>query len=32
MPSVTLHTFATSPYGLKVQAYLAFKRIPYETV
>jgi hypothetical protein len=29
---VTLHTFATSPYGLKVQAYLANKRIPYETV
>ena len=29
---VTLHTFATSPYGLKVQAYLAYKRIPYETV
>ena len=32
MRSVTLHTFATSPYGLKVQAYLAYKRIPYETV
>ena len=32
MPSVVLYTFATSPYGLKVQAYLAYKRIPYETV
>ena len=32
MPSVTLYTFATSPYGLKVQAYLAYKRIPYDIV
>lgn len=32
MASVTLYTFATSPYGLKVQAYLAYKGIPYETV
>lgn len=32
MPKLTLYTFATSPYGLKVQAYLAYKRIPYETV
>jgi len=29
---VTLYTFATSPYGLKVQAYLAYKRIHYEIV
>ena len=32
MARVVLYTFATSPYGLKVQAYLAYKRIPYETV
>lgn len=32
MPNVTLYTFATSPYGLKVQAYLAYKRVPYDVV
>ncbi|MEM9075079.1 MAG: glutathione S-transferase [Myxococcota bacterium] len=32
MPKVTLYTFATSPYGLKVQAYLAYKRIPHDIV
>lgn len=29
---VVLYTFATSPYGLKVQAFLAYKKISYETV
>lgn len=32
MPDLTLYTFATSPYGLKVQAYLAYKRLSYSTV
>ena len=32
VPKVTLYTFATSPYGLKVQAYLAYKRISYDIV
>lgn len=32
MCSITLYTFVTSPYGLKVQAYLAYKRLPYETI
>ena len=31
-PKVVLYTFAASPYGLKVQAFLAYKRIPYETI
>ncbi|GAA5444362.1 hypothetical protein Misp06_02548 [Microbulbifer sp. NBRC 101763] len=31
-PKVVLYTFATSPYGLKVQAFLAFKKIAYEIV
>lgn len=30
--NITLYTFVTSPYGQKVQAYLAYKQLDYETV